>query len=48
MAGGLTQKASEKKTKIVRTVDGEDQEIKAKMTDLVLPDDIIKVPESFF
>ena len=48
MAGGLTSKASEKKVKIVRTIDGKEQEIKAKMTDLVLPDDIIRVPESFF
>jgi polysaccharide biosynthesis/export protein len=48
MAGGLTPKASEKKVKIIRTVDGKEQIIKAKMTDLVLPDDIIRVPESFF
>jgi len=48
MAGGLTPKASEKKVKIIRTIDGKEQEIKAKMTDLVLPDDIIRVPESFF
>ena len=48
MAGGLTPKASEKKVKILRTIDGKEQEIKAAMTDLVLPDDIIRVPESFF
>ncbi|MEW6380555.1 MAG: polysaccharide biosynthesis/export family protein [bacterium] len=48
MAGGLTQKASERKIRIIRTLDGKEHEIKAKMTDLVLPDDIIKVPESFF
>jgi polysaccharide export outer membrane protein len=48
MAGGLTPKASEKKVKILRTIDGKEQEIKAAMTDFVLPDDIIRVPESFF
>jgi len=48
MAGGLTPKASEKKVKIIRSIDSKEQEIKAKMTDLVLPDDIIRVPESFF
>lgn len=48
MAGGLTQKASERKIKIIRTLEGKEHEIKVKMTDSVLPDDIIRVPESFF
>jgi len=48
MAGGLTPKANERKIKIIRTINGQEHEIKAKMTDPVMPDDIIKVPESFF
>ncbi len=48
MAGGLTQKANVKKPKIIRAVKGKEQEIKVGMTDPVLPNDIIKVPESFF
>jgi polysaccharide export outer membrane protein len=48
MASGLTDKANEKKIKIVRAAKGRSQEKKAEMTDPVLPDDVIKVPESFF
>ncbi len=48
MAGGLTKKANDKRTKIIRIINGEEKEIRVGMTDLVLPDDIIKVPESFF
>ncbi|MEW5804523.1 MAG: SLBB domain-containing protein [bacterium] len=48
MAGGLTPKANENRIKILRTINGKEQEIKAKMMDLVLPDDIVRVSESFF
>ncbi len=48
MAGGLTKKANEKKPKIIRTIEGKEQKITGSMADLVFPDDIIKVPESFF
>lgn len=48
IAGGFTQKASKGSLSIVRkTLNGE-HSIEAKMEDLVLPDDIIVVPESFF
>lgn len=48
LAGGLTIKASEGRTKIIRKTDNGEVSIKAKMDDLVMPDDIIQVPESFF
>ena len=48
MAGGVTQKASERKTKIIRTSEGRDREIRATMMDSILAGDIIKVPERFF
>jgi polysaccharide export outer membrane protein len=48
MAGGLTPKANEKKVKILRNHETEDKEITVSLTDTVLPDDIIRVPESFF
>jgi polysaccharide export outer membrane protein len=48
LAGGFTQLANEKKTKIVRKIDGAEKTIKIKMDDLVMPDDIIVVPESLF
>jgi polysaccharide export outer membrane protein len=48
MAGGLTEKASKWRIKIIRTNDGKKIEIKAKMDQLLEPEDIISVPESFF
>ena len=47
-AEGATDKAAINKTKIVREENGVRKEIKAKMTDLVKPEDVIIVPESFF
>jgi len=48
LAGGLTGKASEGRTKIIRKTDKGEKTIKARMDDLLEPDDIIVVPESFF
>jgi polysaccharide export outer membrane protein len=45
---GLTPKASERRTKIIREKDGKKIEIKATMDTLVQPGDTIVVPESFF
>jgi polysaccharide export outer membrane protein len=48
VAGGITERGSSKRVKIIRTVDGKKAEMKAKMTDLVQPGDTIVVPERFF
>lgn len=48
LAGGVTEKGSQKGVKIIRIVDGKPTEIKAKLTDVLLPEDQIKVPERFF
>ncbi|MDZ4164822.1 MAG: SLBB domain-containing protein [Smithellaceae bacterium] len=48
LAGGFTKLANKNKTKITRKVDKVEKTIDAKMDHLVLPDDIILVPESFF
>ena len=48
LAGGFTPKASEGRTKIIRKTDQGEVKIKAKMDDLVMPDDVILVPESWF
>ena len=48
LAGGLTPKASESRTRIIRKRAKGEESIKAKMDDLVMPDDIILVPESLF
>jgi polysaccharide export outer membrane protein len=47
LAGGVTERGSSK-AKIVRIVDGRRKEVKAKPTDLLLPEDTIVVGERFF
>ncbi len=48
MAGGLTEKAAERRTKILRMVDNQEQSFSARLDEPISPDDIILVPESFF
>jgi polysaccharide export outer membrane protein len=48
LAGGVTDRGSTGRVKIVRIVDGKKTEIKVQLTDLVSPGDTIVVPERFF
>ena len=48
LAGGLTKVASEKKTYILRIVNGKEKKVSAGPKTPVQEDDIIYVPESFF
>ncbi len=48
LAGGPTQMAALKRTKIIRVKNGKEKEIKVRTDDLVKPDDIIKVPGRYF
>ena len=48
MAGGVTERGAQSRTKIQRLVNGKLVEIKARMTDLVQPNDTIIVPQRFF
>ena len=48
LAGGVTDRGAANRVKIVRTVDGRKQELKAKPDDLVHPGDTVVVPERFF
>jgi len=49
MAGGFSKLASKNKVKLVRTVDGQETVIeRVPMKELVQPNDVIVVPESFF
>jgi polysaccharide biosynthesis/export protein len=48
MAGGGTPKAALGRTRIVRMQNGKEVEIKPALSDTVFPNDIIKVPESYF
>ena len=48
LAGGVTDRGSTSRIRIVRIVDGEKKEIKVKLTDVVSPGDTIIVGERFF
>ena len=48
LAGGLTDRGADGRIRIKRTVDGKKVELKAKLTDVVLPGDTIIVPEKYF
>jgi polysaccharide export outer membrane protein len=48
LAGGITRRGAPKRTKLIRTENGTEQMIKPKMTDSVRPNDIIRIPESYF
>lgn len=48
LAGGFTQKAWQSRTKIIRKTDQGEKTLEAKMDDLVMPDDVVMVPQSFF
>lgn len=47
-AGGVTPRGSERRVDIKRLVDGKYVTVKAKLNDLVKPDDVIHVKESIF
>jgi polysaccharide export outer membrane protein len=48
LAGGLTERGSDSRIKLLRVVDGKQQEFKAKLTDTVEPGDTVVVQERFF
>ena len=48
LAGGVTDRGSTNRIKIIRIVDGKEKELKANLTDLVEPGDTIVVGERFF
>lgn len=48
LAGGPTKRGAPNRTKIIRKENGKEIEIKPNLSDPVLPNDIIKVPQSYF
>ncbi len=48
LAGGFTQKAWKGRTKVIRKTDKGETTISVEMEELVMPEDVIMVPESFF
>lgn len=48
LAGGTTKSGSDRRARIIRIVDGQKQEIKAKLTDVLVPGDIVRVPSRLF
>lgn len=48
MAGGFTDKAATRSTKVLRVINGKEQTLEVPLDSVVLPDDIIVVPQRFF
>jgi polysaccharide export outer membrane protein len=48
LAGGVTERGSSGRVRIIRIVDGEQKRLDVKMTDPVLPNDTIDVPQRYF
>ncbi|HEB76737.1 MAG TPA: hypothetical protein ENJ04_10320 [Nitrospirae bacterium] len=48
MAGGPTDRGAVNRAKIIRSTNGEERQIRPEMNDPVMPDDVVKVPESYF
>lgn len=48
LAGGPSKRASMGRTKVIRVIDGREKPLSLGMNDPVQPNDIIKVPESYF
>ena len=48
MAGGFTDKAAENSTKVLRKINGQEQSIQVNLDTVILPEDIVVVPRSFF
>lgn len=45
LAGGLTDKGSDRRLKVIRTVDGKEKKLDIDLNDLVQPNDTIEVPQ---
>jgi polysaccharide export outer membrane protein len=48
LAGGVSARGSEGRTKVIRIEDGQKTERKVKPTDVLEPEDRLEVPERFF
>jgi polysaccharide export outer membrane protein len=48
LAGGPTDRGSSNRIKVIRTQNGEEKEVKPGLSDAVMPDDIINIPQSYF
>src|SRR5260221_2333685 len=48
LAGGVTDRGTTARIRIMRTENGKEQEIRTKLSDIVQPGDTIMVPERFF
>jgi protein involved in polysaccharide export with SLBB domain len=48
MAGGFTDKAAKGRTRVLRTINGTEKTIDVALDSVILPEDIVVVPRSFF
>ncbi|MEF9426809.1 MAG: SLBB domain-containing protein, partial [Candidatus Mariimomonas ferrooxydans] len=48
LAGGQTERGASNRTKIIRTENGKEKEIRPGLGDVIMPYDIINIPKSYF
>jgi polysaccharide export outer membrane protein len=48
LAGGPTKKGALNRVKVARTENGKEKIFKVDLDEIIMPDDIIQVPESYF
>jgi protein involved in polysaccharide export with SLBB domain len=48
MAGGFTDKAAKGRTRVLRIINGKEKTIDVELDSVILPEDIVVVPRSFF
>ena len=48
MAGGFTDKAAKGRTRVLRTINGKEKTIDVELDSVIMPEDIVVVPRSFF
>ncbi len=48
MAGGFTDKAAKKSTEVLRIINGQERRVEVSLDTLILPADIVTVPQRFF
>jgi polysaccharide export outer membrane protein len=48
LAGGLTDRGSDRRIKLIRVIDGKKKEMSVELTDIVQPGDTLVIPQRFF
>ena len=48
IAGGFTDKAAKRRTRVLRNINGKEKTIDVELDSVIMPEDIVVVPRSFF